>query len=102
MEQGRFYLISSPWFWTFVGRYVRHVNFQEIELDDAVYFTRTGATFDVLAVSGMNSNSKYHPLPSPIIIPAQGLKIPWLAKTPWAKETPHTPKGRKISIKEQS
>ena len=85
MEQGKFYLISSPWFWTFVGRYIRHANFSEIVLEDAVYFTRTGATFDKLATKGMVGESQYHPLPGEILIPAQGLKIPWLAKTPWVK-----------------
>lgn len=89
MEKGKFYLISSPWFWTFVGRYVGPINFQEIALEDAIYFTRTGATFDLLATKGMirgENGSKYHALPGQIIIPAQGLKVPWLAPTPWVSK----------------
>lgn len=86
MEPGKFYLIAAPWFWTFVGRYVRHLNFSEIILEDAIYFTRPGATFDVLARKGLVSNSQIHPLPGQIIIPSQGLKIPWLAQTPWVEK----------------
>ena len=89
MEPGKFYLIASPWFWTFVGRYVKHLNFQEIVLADAIYFTRTGAPFDILARKGLVSGengSKHHALPGEILIPAQGLKIPWQAPTPWVKK----------------
>jgi len=88
MEKDKFYLIAGPWFWTVVGRYVRHANLQDIELADAVYFTFTGATFDVLCRDGMNSKSKYHgPLPEGSLFPAQGLKIPWLAETPWIRRS---------------
>jgi hypothetical protein len=88
MEPGTFWLFACPWFFTVVGRFVRHVNFQEMEIEDALYFTRTGATFDVLCTKGMvpgREGSKYHPLPGRVIIPTAGLKIPWLAPTPWVK-----------------
>lgn len=92
MHEGRYYLFACPWFFTVVGRFVRYANFQEIEVRDAVYFTRTGATFDKLCTDGMvggPQGSKYHPLKDRedegVLIPAAGLKVPWLAPTPWAK-----------------
>lgn len=90
MEPGKFYLIASPWFWTYVGRFVRHLNFQELVLEDAIYFTFTGATFDILCTKGLvlsgDKKSKFHALPKQIIIPAQGVKIEWLAPTPWVEK----------------
>ena len=86
MEKDRFYIFASPWFWTHVGRFVRYVNFQEIEIADAIYFTRTGATFDVLRVKGLNDQSKYHGPFETAFIPSAGVKYLWLAKTPWVKE----------------
>lgn len=98
MQPDQFYLISAPFFWTFVGRYVRHLNFQELVLADAVYFTRTGRTFDELCSAGMvergDGKSLYHALKADLIIggevfrggvivPAQGPKFPWTAPTPW-------------------
>lgn len=90
MEKGQFYLFACPWDWTWVGQYVRHINGgQEIVIDNALYFTRTGATFDVLTRSGMilsgDKKSLYHPCGDGIIIPAYGPKIPWRAPTPWVK-----------------
>jgi len=86
MEVGKFYLFANPWFWTFVGRFVRHINFQEIEIADAIYFTRSGATFDVLCMTGLHSNSKVHKCPAGMIISSNGPKFPWLAKTPWVEK----------------
>ena len=89
MEKGKFYLFASPWFWTCVGRYVRHLNFQDIEIADAIYFTRTGAVFigpNGLATIGLQKETIYHGPAASMIIPSAGLKIPWLAPTPWAKE----------------
>lgn len=89
LEEGQFYLFACPWDWTWVGRYVRHLNFQELVIDDAIYFTRTGATFDVLTTKGLvlsgDRKSQIHPCGNGVIIPAQGPKIPWRAATPWAK-----------------
>ena len=90
MEEGKFYLFACPFFWTFVGRYVKHLNFQELVIEDAIYFTRTGATFDILCTKGLvlegEGRSRYHVLPGQPIISAQGPKIEWRAKTPWVKK----------------
>jgi hypothetical protein len=85
MEPGKFYLVCAPFFMTFVGRYVKHLNFQEFVMDNCLYFTVTGATFDILTHEGMQEKSKYHVVGDGIIIPSQGPKFPWHAKTPWAK-----------------
>jgi hypothetical protein len=85
MEPGTFWLFACPWDWTWVGRYVKHLSFQELIIDDALYFTRTGATFDLLCKDGLTGQSQIHPCGNGIIIPAQGPKIPWRAATPWAK-----------------
>jgi hypothetical protein len=99
--EGKFYLFACPFFFTFVGQYVRHLNFQEIVLANAGYFTRTGATFDVLCSKGLvtgSNGSQFHPcavtlvlpdgteIPNGVLIPAQGPKFPWEAKTPWVKK----------------
>ena len=79
-------MLALPWFFTVVGRFVRQVNFREIELSDALYFTRTGATFDVLSSKGMQKESQFHHFAEKrIIVPDGGIKIPWTAKTPWVK-----------------
>lgn len=104
MREGQFYLVSAPFFWTVVGRYVRHLNFMKVVLADAMYFTRTGATFDVLCAEGLvltgdrDRRSLYHPMRKPlllpdgtevrngILVPANGLEFPWGAPTPWVKQ----------------
>jgi hypothetical protein len=90
VEKGKFYLFSSPFFWTFVGRFMRRVDMYDIEANDVIYFTRTGATFDILCKSGLimsgDRKSLYHYCGDGILIPAQGPKFPWHAKTPWAKK----------------
>ena len=90
MEPGKFYLFSCPFFWTFVGRFVRQASFQDIEVADAIYFTRTGATFDVLCSRGLvltgDRKSLYHGPFTTLLIPANPtVKFPWLAKTPWVQ-----------------
>jgi hypothetical protein len=85
VEEGKFYLFACPWDWTFVGRFRKQLSFQELVIDKAIYFTRTGATFDKLCSEGLNKQSLYHHVGDGIIIPAQAIKFPWAAKTPWAK-----------------
>lgn len=97
MQEGRFYLFACPFFWTWIGRYVRHVNFQEVVIADATYTTHTGATFDVLTRTGFVPTSKHHPvrttlvladgseIPGGAVIPAQGPKLAWEAPTPWVQ-----------------
>jgi hypothetical protein len=88
MEPGKFYLFSCPFYWTFVARFRKQLNFQELLVEDAIYFTRPGATFDVLCHKGLvrsgSNKSQYHgPFPE-LIIPAHPtVKFPWLAETPW-------------------
>lgn len=84
MTPGQYYLFVCPFFMTFVGRYKRHVSFQEIEIDHAMYFSYTGKTFDKLCWTGLATETKCHPCGDGVLIPAQGPKIPWRAKTPWA------------------
>lgn len=86
MEEGKFYIFSCPFFWTFVGRFVRQITLQDFLIDDALYFTRTGATFDILCKKGMQGESIFHVVGNGIIIPAQGPKFPWHAPTPWVKK----------------
>lgn len=101
LKEGKFHLHACPFFFTFVGQYVRHLNFQELVIAHAMYFTRTGATFDVLCAKGLvttgDNKSEYHPcrvvleledgtlIPNGLVIPAQGPKFPWAAETPWVK-----------------
>jgi hypothetical protein len=101
MKPGDWYLFACPFFFTYVGRYVRHLSFQDLVIADAIYFTRTGATFDRLCSEGLvltgGKKSLYHPAAVPlelptgevirggVIIPAQGPKHPWRAGTPWVK-----------------
>lgn len=89
MEQGEWWLISCPWFWTVVGRFVRQVNFQECLMEDVIYFTRTGATFDKLSTKGIVAETQYNGpsvVGQKILVPTQGLKYQWLAPTPWANK----------------
>ena len=101
MQKGKFYLYACPFFWTWVGEYVMHLNFQEVVIADAMYFTRTGATFDILCDKGLILGGDQESLICPIrrdlmladgakvrngaIIPAQGPKLAWGAATPWVK-----------------
>ncbi len=88
MEEGKFYLFSCPWDWTFVGRYVKHLSFCQIVIADAGYFTRTGATFDKLSSEGFTKETQFHPTVGGaeqiIAGPVQAWR--WMAKTPWVKK----------------
>jgi hypothetical protein len=86
MKEGDWYLFAVPWDWTFVGQYIRHVSFQEIEIANAIYFTRTGATFDILCHKGLQEQTKHHGPFRSMLIPAQGPKFPWKAAAPWVKK----------------
>jgi hypothetical protein len=89
MEKGEFWLFSCPWDWTFVGQYVRHTSGgNEIIIRNGGYFTRPGATFEILCAKGFNENTTFHPTENgdEQIIPAQGPKWRWRAKTPWVKK----------------
>lgn len=85
MEEGKYYLIVSPFFMTYVGRFVRHASFRESIIDNALYFTRTGTTFNQLCEKGMVAESQYHPFGDDveIVIPFEGAKFPWRGPTPW-------------------
>lgn len=88
MEEGKFYLIVSPFFMTYVGRFVRVLNFREVAIDNALYFTRTGTTFNNLCKSGMVAESQYHAFENDVeqIVPFEGAKFPWNGPTPWVKK----------------
>lgn len=100
MQEGQFYLFSPPFFWTFVGRYVRHRNFQEIVIADAMYLIYAGRPFGELCTKGVvetgDNETRYsvmrvdreidgEMIRGGVIIPAQGPKFPWAASTPWVK-----------------
>lgn len=57
---GKFYLFATPWDWTFVGEYVRHDDRENIIIRNGGYFTRTGATFDILSEQGFQEQTKFH------------------------------------------
>ena len=88
MEVDKYYLFACPWDWTFVGQYVKHLSFHELVIRNGGYFTRTGATFEILCSKGFVSETTFHPTVDGIeqIIPAQGPKWRWMAKTPWVKK----------------
>ena len=99
MEPGKFYLFACPFYFTFVGRFVRKLDFQELVIEDAGYFTRTGATFDVLCRDGMVETSQFHPCDGQLFIPAQGPKFPWFAATPWVRAQAPAPAERRPRMK---
>jgi hypothetical protein len=89
LEPGKFYLKACPWDWTFVFRYVQHVNNrQEIETSDCIYFQRTGKTFGKLTTEGLvlSGDSKSLIDGGARFIPAQGPTWEWKAETPWVKK----------------
>ena len=87
MEPGKYYLFSCPFFWTFVGRYVRPHSFQHVIIDNAGYFTRTGATFDVLCTKGFQRETAFANCVAlgEFPIPAGGPWFPWKAPISWVK-----------------
>ncbi len=88
MEKGKFYLFACPFYWTWVGRFESQPDFQNLRITDAIYFTYTGATFDLLCSQGLvlsgDHKSRFHgPFPE-VLLPANPtVKIPWNAATPW-------------------
>ena len=88
LEAGKFYLFSCPWDWTFVGEYVRHESPSRIVVKNAGYFTRTGATFDILSTKGFQRETQFHPTPGGIEqeITGPAPVWPWRAPTPWVKK----------------
>ena len=87
LQEGQYYLFACPWDWTFVGRFVRQANLH-FEIDNSIYFTYTGATFDVLCRTGLvlTGDKKSHIHGGPQYIDVLGTKIwRWNAATPWAK-----------------
>lgn len=86
MEEGKWYLIASPFFWTTVGRFVRNIDLHDMEIADAIYFTRTGATFDILCTKGPQGNTQYHGSFPTLIVPRQGLKFTYAGPKPWVKK----------------
>lgn len=81
---GEFYLYCLPGYWTMIARYVRHSSPLEMLVEDAAYFTNTGATFDILMTQGLAGGSKCHPVGT-LSVPSGGLKFPWRQPVPWAK-----------------
>jgi hypothetical protein len=88
-EPGKFYLFACPWDWTHVAEYVCPINSHQHVVKNCGYFTRTGATFDILVTKGLQPNSEFHPTPGgpeEIIASPFNKVMPWLANTPWVKE----------------
>ena len=83
-DVGEVFLFACPWDWTFVGRLEGFVGGRLI-ITEAGYFTRTGATFDVLCKEGFNENTRFHPARTSdgrLRIPNVGPVFPWGAKWP--------------------
>lgn len=81
---GKVFLISLPWDWTVVGRVTGFVG-DRLILEEAGYFTVTGATFDILCKEGFNERTKFHPIKTSrgsIRVPNQGLVFPWEGQWP--------------------
>lgn len=83
---GRVFLLSLPWDWTVVGRLHGFVG-DRLILKEAGYFTRTGATFDVLCKDGFNANTQFHAMEGDggeMRVPNAGMVFPWMADWPQA------------------
>lgn len=87
LESGKYYLFACPWDWTFVGEFVGYNGRDMLIVRNAGYFTRTGATFDILSSKGFQSETKFHARQdgAEMAIPAGGPWWPWTAATPWVK-----------------
>ena len=89
LEPGKFYLFACPWDWTFIGEYVRHFDGgRRILIRNGGYFTRTGATFNVLCSEGFKPETKFHATVNGLEqgISAEANWWQWTAKTPWVKK----------------
>ncbi len=78
---GKVFLICAPWDWTVVGRFVGYVGGMLL-LEEAGYFTRTGATFDKLSKNGFTSETQFHPVGTLRLRSDINLCIPWEADWP--------------------
>lgn len=81
---GKVFLFSCPWDWTFVGRLEDFIG-DRLVITEAGYFTRTGATFDVLCKDGFQGNTEFHAVKTKdgrIRIPNGGPVFPWESDWP--------------------
>jgi hypothetical protein len=86
MEPGKFYLIACVWDWTYVGEYVGPDGLGGHKIRKGGYFTRTGATFDVLTTTGFVAETNFcsaHPYT--FGIGPVNLWMEWHAPKPWVK-----------------
>jgi hypothetical protein len=60
-DVGKVFLWALPWDWTLVGRFAGYVG-DKMLLEEAGYFTRTGATFDKLCRTGFTAETQFHPM----------------------------------------
>lgn len=84
---GKVFLLSLPWDWTVVGRLEGFLG-DRLILAEAGYFTRTGATFDLLCKHGFNQQTQFHPIQTAggrIRVPNVGMVFPWEAD--WPQQT---------------
>ena len=79
-DVGKVFLLAIPWDWTVIGRLKGMVG-DRLVLEEAGYFTRTGATFDVLCKTGFAAETSFH-LCGEIRVPNQGMVFPWTAEWP--------------------
>ncbi len=56
---GKVFLVAFPWDWTIAGRFKGYRGTAMI-FEEAGYFTRTGATFDVLCSEGFTPETQFH------------------------------------------
>ena len=87
-DVGKVFLFAMRWDWTFVGRFVRFVG-SRIEVEQAGYFTRTGATFDALTTKGFTTETNFCPFKQKAVrigsIEDINLLVPWEADWPQKK-----------------
>ena len=73
---GKVFLFAVQWDWTWIGRFKGYRG-ALLLLDEAGYFTRTGATFDVLCKEGLQENTEFHMVGTARISANINVLIPW-------------------------
>lgn len=87
---GKVFLFALPWGWTWVGRLEGFIG-DRLILVEAGYFTRTGATFDLLCRNGFVTETSFHTVKTEdgrVRVPNVGIVMPWEAAWPQTGKQP--------------
>ena len=86
-DVGKVFLLALRWDWTFVGRFVGFSG-DLIVLEQAGYFTRTGATFDQLAKKGFTAETSFHAALTPRgrVCVANEINVKWEWEAAWPQK----------------